>query len=93
MKQVVLGCIVLMLGALSAGCVTPAPGADQVKITRNPADVSACTAVGNISAEKMGNLDPHVAQNQAVGLNADTVFNTGDGGVAYLCGKAAAPGR
>jgi hypothetical protein len=39
----------------------------------------------------MSNLDPHVAQNQAVGLNADIVFNTGDGGVAYRCGKAAAP--
>ena len=91
MKQVVRGCIVMMLGALSAGCVTPVPGAEQVKITKNPADVSACTAVGNISAEAMSNLGPHVAQNQAVGLNADVVFNTGAGGVAYRCGKAAAP--
>jgi hypothetical protein len=90
MKQVVFGCIVVFLVALSAGCVTPAPGADQVIITRNPADVSACTAVGNISAEKMGNLDRHVAQNQAVGLNANVVFDTGYGGVAYSCGKAAA---
>jgi hypothetical protein len=93
MKQVVLGCIVVMLGAISAGCVTPAPGADEVKITRNRADVSGCTAVGNISAEEMRNLDPHVAQNQAVGLNADVVFNTGAGGVAYHCGKTAAPGQ
>lgn len=90
MKQMVRGCTVMMLGAISAGCVTPAPGADQVKITKNPAEVSACAPVGNISAEKMSNLDRHVAQNQAVGLNADVVFNTGAGGVAYRCAKAAA---
>lgn len=89
MKQWVRGCIVMMLGAISAGCVTPAPGAEQVKITKNPADVSACTAVGNIGASAMNN--PHIAQNQAVGLNADVVFNTGAGGVAYRCGKAVAP--
>ncbi len=75
---------------LLSGCVTPAPGADQVKITRNPADVSACSAVGNINAEAMNNFDPHVAQNMAVGLNADVVLNTGMGGVAYHCGKSAA---
>lgn len=80
---------VLFVPILSA-CVTPAPGADQVKITRNPADVSACSAVGNISSEAMNNLDPHVAQNRAVGLNADVVLNTGNGGVAYDCGKSAA---
>lgn len=93
MKQVVLGSIVMMLGAISAGCVTAAPGADQVKITRNPADVAACTPAGNISAEKMNGLDPHLAQNQAVGLNANVIFNTGAGGVAYRCGKTAAPGQ
>jgi hypothetical protein len=34
--------LILMLAALSL-----APGAAQVKITTNPADVSGCTAVGN----------------------------------------------
>jgi len=93
MKQVVLGCMVMMLRGILAGCVTAAPGADQVRFTRNPADVAACTPVGNISAEKMSGFDPHLAQNQAVGLNANVIFNTGAGGVAYRCGKTAAPGQ
>ncbi len=80
----------VLFGTILSGCVTPAPGADQVKITRNPADVSACSPVGNINSEAMNNLDPHVAQNRAVGLNADVVLNTGNGGVAYHCGKSAA---
>jgi hypothetical protein len=79
----------VLCGTILSGCVTPAPGADQVKITRNPADVSACSAVGNISSKAMNNFDPHVAQNRAVGLNADVVLNTGNGGVAYHCGNSA----
>lgn len=74
----------MTIGALS-GCVTAAPGADQVKITRSPADVAACKPVGNIGAGSMDNLDPHVAQNKAVGLGANVVLNTGQGGVAYRC--------
>jgi hypothetical protein len=79
----------VLFGTILSGCFTPAPGADQVKITKNPADISVCSAVGIISSEAMNNLDPHVAQNRAVGLNADVVLNTGNGGVAYHCGKSA----
>jgi hypothetical protein len=32
---------------LGAGCVTLAPGADQVKMTKNPQDVASRKAVGN----------------------------------------------
>jgi hypothetical protein len=56
-----------------------------VKITRDPADIAACTAVGNIAAESMNNLDPHVVQNKAVGLGANAILNTAGGGVAYRC--------
>jgi hypothetical protein len=90
MKDIAFGSIVAMLVTILSGCVTPAPGADQVKITRNPADVSACSPVGNINPEAMNNLDPHVAQNRAVGLNANVVLNTGNGGVAYHCGNSVA---
>ena len=93
MNQVARGCIVMMLGALFAGCVTPAPGADDVTITIHPADVSACVAVGKVSEEAMISLDRHVAQNEAVGFNANVILNTGRGGVAYRCGKAAVPSQ
>jgi hypothetical protein len=48
---------------------------DQVKITKSPSDFAACTAVGNISADSMHNLDPHVAQNKAIGLGERRVQN------------------
>ena len=80
----------LLVAMVMAGCVTPAPGAALVRITRTPADVSACTPVGNISPEAMNNLDPVVAQNMAVGFNANTILNTGGGGIAYRCDKTAA---
>jgi hypothetical protein len=61
-------------------------------MTRNPNDVSACAAVGNINAQAM--RSPLMAQNQAVGLNANFVLNTGAGGVAYRCEKGKAiPGQ
>jgi hypothetical protein len=56
-----------------------------VRISSDPADVSGCAAVGNISPDAINNIDHRAAQNQAVGLNADVVLNTGYGGVAYRC--------
>lgn len=81
---------ILILAATSGGCViksavTLAPGADQMKITTNPADVSGCAPVGNIPASSINVPDPRIAKNEALGLNANTVFNTGYGGVAYRC--------
>ena len=89
--RALLVCIVITAGAVTDGCVTPAPGAEQIRITRNPPDVAACTAIGNIAADTMNDLDPVVAANRAVGLNADVVLNTGNGGVAYRCDKKAGP--
>jgi hypothetical protein len=89
MKQVLREYIGAMIVTMCAGCATAVPGSEKVKITRNPADVSGCTAVGNISAESMNSLDPVIAQNQAVGLGGDVVINTGAGGVAYRCSKTA----
>jgi hypothetical protein len=72
---------------VTSGCVTLAPGAAQVKITSHPADVVTCKPVGNIDAESMRSLQPAVAQNKAVGLNANVILDTGAGGIAYHCDK------
>lgn len=87
-----------------AGCgslpVPPlAPGAEKVKITRNPSDVAGCKAVGNVHVEG-GNLTdaPQIlTKNRAIGLGGDTVFNTSlqlsetmggvIDGVVYRCAK------
>lgn len=76
---------------LLAGCVTMtlAPGADQVKITRNAADVTGCRAVGNVSANS-GPLDLNTElRNKTLGLGGNVLFTTGlfsaNEGVAYRC--------
>jgi hypothetical protein len=81
-----------------AGCSIPlAPGAEQVKITSNAADVAACTAVGNLNNS---GGDVSVARNQAIGLGGNTIFDTTlphfpfypemvRTGVIYRCGNAA----
>jgi len=74
--------------ALSAGCiVTLLPGAAQVKVTTNAADVSGCTDVGNVAGigGDIGNIYLRQMQNQAVAIDADTVFRSGNGGIAYRC--------
>jgi hypothetical protein len=87
---------ILLLSLAGSGCVLApqAPGADQVKITRNAADVAGCTAMGNINRTAGG--EP---RNQAVGLGANVVFDTTSAvdaalgnwtsGIAYRCGASA----
>jgi len=80
---------------LLSGCVTTlAPGASEVIVTRNPADVAHCSPFGSVQggpAEFPGN-DIKDLRNQAVGAGADTVLITssiftsnGAGGLAYRC--------
>jgi hypothetical protein len=79
-------------------CVTPAPGADKVRITKNPSDVAACTAVGNITVPtnpSTGTVDIANAatefRNQTVGLGGNTglvtygLVGAPAQGVAYRC--------
>ena len=89
-----------------AGCVVPgqmilAPGADQVRITKSPSDVSGCVAVGTVDSRP--ELDSEIyMRNHTVGHNGDTLLITYDPsdqqgkllangaietGVEYRCGK------
>ena len=73
---------------MSAACiVSRLPGAAEVKVTTNAADVSECTDVGNVSGigGDIGNIYLRQMQNQAVAMDADTVFRSGSGGIAYRC--------
>ncbi len=74
--------------AMSAGCIVSLlPGAAQVRVTTNAADISGCTDVGNVSGigGDIGNIYLRQMQNQAVAMDADTVFRSGNGGIAYRC--------
>jgi hypothetical protein len=93
-KMIVVACVVL---TSTAACVTLAPGADKVRITKVPSDVSNCTAVGNIKVPRGadGNVDIANAEtdfrNQTIGLGGNTAFETAAPlgvpfeGIAYRC--------
>jgi hypothetical protein len=90
--------ILLLPGLLLPGCVPPlVPGADQLRITQNAADVAGCVAVGNLDPAIPG--DP---RNQAVGLGGNVVFELNRvigpvtlggaiNGVVYRCASATTP--
>ncbi len=92
-RMISVACVLTSLAA----CVTLAPGADKVRITKVPSDVSNCTAVGNIKVPRGadGNVDIANAEaefrNQTVGLGGNTAFETAAPlgvpveGVAYRC--------
>jgi hypothetical protein len=97
----------------AAGCLAPsaiskgpgiansgiplAPGAEQVKLTRNASEVANCKAVGNLNDVRGGNLTDagqRIARNQAIGFGGDTIFETSPAleeaqgvleGVVYRC--------
>jgi hypothetical protein len=113
MKWITRGWAIISMATVLAACVaTPialAPGADQVRITKNSADVTSCAAVGNVDAHQYpldhGNAMRQM-QNEATGLGGNTLFLTFDPadhminppnayatGVAYRCAKAVSPDR
>jgi len=49
--------------------------------------VAGCTDVGNVDGigADLSNIYVHQMQNQAVAMDADTVFRSGNGGIAYRC--------
>ena len=91
--------MLLLPGLLLSGCAAAplAPGAEQVRITRNAADVVGCAAAGNLDPSKNTD-DP---RNQAVGLGGNVVFDTRSSpavtmgavmsGVVYRCASATTP--
>jgi hypothetical protein len=68
---------------LLAGCVASpgqmmlVPGADKIRITKNPSDVSGCLAVGTVDSRP--ELDSEIyMRNHTVGHNGDTLLITYD---------------
>lgn len=84
---------------VAAGCasVSLAPGADQVAVTRNAADVAACTPVGDMSGPPPMMTDPDVdrrMRNETLSLGGNVLLITSSlrrTGTAYRCGDVAMP--
>ena len=83
----------LLLQLCLGGCVTLAPEAEKVRVTRNPDDVKGCRVLGAVEAHP-----PYVGQqdgmnqmrNNAAGMGANALFvtsyNVTATGMAYRCG-------
>ena len=88
---VAMACVTLGTGCVS---VVLAPGAAEVLVTTNPADVDECMPVGNIRVPDSDTGADSVFRNQVIGLggNAGLVTRTSGflppfpkEGVAYSC--------
>jgi len=85
---ITIACITLGTGCLTRSSLVP--GADQVRVTKNPGDVANCKPVGNIHLTDAP--DGNEFRNQVVGLGGNAAIVT-DGalpnvlwsGVAYRC--------
>jgi hypothetical protein len=85
--------------ATAAGCstVSLAPGADAIKVSRNPADMAGCASLGNVGHPPPMMTDPDVERqmrNETVNLGGNALLVTsqfGRTGIAYRCGDAAKP--
>ena len=89
--------VLIGVATLLTACVSLAPGADNVRITKNSSDVANCSAVGNVRVpiEDQGRVDIADAdtrfRNQVIGLGGNTVFVTSSSlgipvqGIAYRC--------
>ena len=98
MQRVYAALVIVSCGFSTSGCVTvtPAPGADKVKVTNSPNDMAACTAVGNIKVPAPqtavdGSAQMTQFRNQAVGLGGNAALVTVNwpsgqiDGIAYRC--------
>src|SRR5260370_34871714 len=72
-NPVVLRLTLATVALITCSCVTVTlvPGADKVKLTHNAADVAACKAVGNVSAQPTL-IGSSLSSNYAIELSAST---------------------
>lgn len=95
MRRLYGGLIVVACLLAAVGCVTvvSAPGADQVRLTEIPAEVTGCTPMGNI--QPLPNMPASSARimfrNRVIGFGGNTglitryIFAEPIEGIAYRC--------
>lgn len=84
---------VTLIAALLPACVSLAPEAKLVKVTKKPADVAGCKILGTVESSPpyVGPKDGmHQMQNKVAGLGGNVLFvtsyNVTGTGMAYRCG-------
>jgi hypothetical protein len=90
--RMVLVPVALAVGLISCVvAVTPVPGADKIRLTRNASEVSTCSAVGNIRVNASGSNARTEFRNTVVGFGGSVGLVTSGPtwapveGIAYRC--------
>ena len=84
-------CAVLTITSCAAGCATPAPAADPVRVTTTPADVAGCNLLGKVIVADTPDAAKE-ARDRVVGLGGNVLLRKNDlvwNGNAYQCPAAA----
>jgi hypothetical protein len=83
-------CAVFAITSCAAGCATPAPASDQVRVTTALADVEGCSLLGKVFVSDTG--DPaKAARDKTASLGGNVLLRKNDqvwNGNAYLCTAA-----
>jgi hypothetical protein len=89
--------VLMSIAVLTSACATVplAPGAAQVRLTRDAADVASCRAIGNVagdcSPESQKRTSEATLRNATISAGANAVLVTREwagmvcGGIAYEC--------
>jgi hypothetical protein len=84
-------CAVLAITCCAAGCATPAPASDHVRVTTTLAEVDGCNLLGKVIVSDTG--DPaKAARDKTASLGGNVLLRKNDqvwNGNAYQCAAAA----
>jgi hypothetical protein len=90
MKVLIGACAVLAITSCVAGCATPAPASDSVRIATTPDEVAGCALVGKVVVSE---TDPEKeARRETVTLGGNVLLRKNEqvwNGNAYHCPPAA----
>ena len=85
-------CAVLAITSCAAGCATPAPATEPVRVTITPADVESCNLLGKVIVSDTAPDPAKEARAQTAGLGGNVLLRKNElvwNGNAYQCPAAA----
>jgi hypothetical protein len=83
-------CLVLAITSCAAGCATPAPASDSVRVTNTLADVDGCNLLGKVIVAETSNAEKE-ARDEVARLGGNVLLRKAPqvwNGNAYQCPAA-----
>ena len=85
-------CALLVIASCAAGCATPTPASDSVRVTLTPADVAGCTLLTKVIVSETSPDVAKDAREQTVAAGGNVLLRKNElvwNGNAYHCPAAA----